>query len=254
MDKPIVEKIAEVLSRVFRQENVFYDSWSIQPGDEIIDKMNEGLKKCQFFFFFISHNSLTSNMVKLEWQNALMKENTSGMMRFIPVRIDDSALPDILLQKLYIDLFTNGLEIATRQIIDVVNGQKIYNPINSSVPNLRVYKYWHNKDLIIECHAIYYMEPIPDFAFITKNTEDEINFSAEAGMFRGGFGDFPVEGNTKVNACYMAFPEPITPHLQQIAIFKAKSESPIDIIAIFHLVGRNKWESIPVFNRPPSNL
>ncbi|NMB49512.1 MAG: TIR domain-containing protein [Bacteroidales bacterium] len=56
---------------IFGQENVFYDSWSIQPGDGIIDKMNDGLTQCKLFFFFVSNNSLNSEMVKLEWQNAL---------------------------------------------------------------------------------------------------------------------------------------------------------------------------------------
>ena len=69
-DKAIVEPIALRLAQVYGQNNVFYDSWSIQPGDGIIDKMNEGLTNCKFFFFFVSKNSLQSNMVKLEWQNA----------------------------------------------------------------------------------------------------------------------------------------------------------------------------------------
>lgn len=50
-DKPIVDTIAQSLSTVFGQENIFYDSWSIQPGDGIIDKMDKGLRKCKFFFF-----------------------------------------------------------------------------------------------------------------------------------------------------------------------------------------------------------
>lgn len=41
-DKPIVEPIAITLSTVYGMNNVFYDSWSMQPGEGIIDKMNEG--------------------------------------------------------------------------------------------------------------------------------------------------------------------------------------------------------------------
>jgi len=72
-DKPIVEPIAIKLATVFGMDNVFYDRWSMQPGEGIIDKMNEGLSQCKFFFFLFSKNSLASNMVKLEWQNALYK-------------------------------------------------------------------------------------------------------------------------------------------------------------------------------------
>ncbi len=44
-DKAIVEPIALRLRDIFGQESVFYDSWSIQPGDGIIDKMNDGLTR-----------------------------------------------------------------------------------------------------------------------------------------------------------------------------------------------------------------
>ena len=72
-DKRIVEPFANKLAEVFDRENVFYDSWSIQPGDGIIDKMESGLTDAKYFFFFVSENSLKSNMVKLEWQNAIIK-------------------------------------------------------------------------------------------------------------------------------------------------------------------------------------
>ena len=45
-DKPVVEQVALKLSAIYGQQNVFYDSWSIQPGDGIIDKMEEGLRNC----------------------------------------------------------------------------------------------------------------------------------------------------------------------------------------------------------------
>ena len=56
-DKPVVEQVALRLKSIYGIDKVFYDSWSIQPGDGIIDKMNEGLSNCKFFLFFISQNS-----------------------------------------------------------------------------------------------------------------------------------------------------------------------------------------------------
>ena len=40
-DKVLVEQVAVRLKDIFGQDKVFYDSWSIQPGDGIIDKMNQ---------------------------------------------------------------------------------------------------------------------------------------------------------------------------------------------------------------------
>jgi len=36
-DKGIVEPFAKGLAEIFGQDEVFYDSWSIQPGEGIID-------------------------------------------------------------------------------------------------------------------------------------------------------------------------------------------------------------------------
>lgn len=134
-DKIIVEPIAIKLREVFGQDNVFYDSWSIQPGDGIIDKMNEGLANCSLFYFFVSKNSLESFMVKLEWQNAVMRMS-NGKAKLIPVRIDDCLLPPILSQSLYIDLYTNGFDVALRQIIDIANGMNTFRPQYVSVSNI----------------------------------------------------------------------------------------------------------------------
>ena len=70
-DKPVVEPVAVSLAEIFGEEKVFYDSWSIRPGDGIIQKMNAGLTDPRFVFFFVSEASLISKMVELEWQTSL---------------------------------------------------------------------------------------------------------------------------------------------------------------------------------------
>ena len=104
-DKSIISPIAESFRKAFGDEKIFFDQWSIQPGDSIIEKMNNGLAACKVFFFFISKNSLSSKMVSLEWQNALMKSVKTKEIKFIPVKIDDCLMPMILMQNLYINLY-----------------------------------------------------------------------------------------------------------------------------------------------------
>ena len=131
LDKAVVEPIAVQLAAVFGKDNIFYDSWSIQPGDGIIDKMNIGLAEMTYFLFFISRNSLQSNMVKLEWQNALYK-TAKGKCKFIPIKIDDCVVPAILLQNLYIDFYNYGFDVGLSQLINVINGnQTSLTSINS---------------------------------------------------------------------------------------------------------------------------
>ncbi len=77
--------------------------------------MNNGLEAPEFVFFFVSANSLDSEMVKLEWQNAVYLA-TRGKNNIIPVRVDGTAMPPILLQTLYIDMHTIGASTADVKI------------------------------------------------------------------------------------------------------------------------------------------
>lgn len=39
-DKAVVEPIANRLAGLYGRDRIFYDSWSIQPGEGIIDKID----------------------------------------------------------------------------------------------------------------------------------------------------------------------------------------------------------------------
>jgi hypothetical protein len=135
MDKPVVEAVALKLANIFGQDQIFYDSWSIQPGQGIIDQMNIGLEAPDFVFFFVSAASLASGMVKLEWQNALYMAS-KGKTRVIPVRVDGSNMPALLMQSLYIDMHTIGLEAALAQIVSVTQGNVSFTPQHQGFSNL----------------------------------------------------------------------------------------------------------------------
>lgn len=97
--------------------------------------MEEGLTSCKFFFFFVSVNSLQSNMVKMEWQNAIFKA------ALIPLSLFQYEWIVVIChffspQNLYIDLFSNGLDVAIRQIVDVINGTNTYHIPASTFHNL----------------------------------------------------------------------------------------------------------------------
>lgn len=145
-DKDVVEPIAVRLKEVYGQENVFYDSWSIKPGENIIGKMNEGIKQCKYFFFFISNNSLNSSMVDLEWQSALYKA-AKDEIKFIPIKVDDCYPPQILISTLYIDMYSCGIENTLRDMFDIINNtntkdyRKEFNNLICKVKKIEKYKF-----------------------------------------------------------------------------------------------------------------
>lgn len=177
-DKGIVEPFANKLAEVFGMDNVFYDSWSIQPGDGIIDKMESGLKNAEYFFFFVSGNSLQSNMVKLEWQNAIMKAS-NGKVRFIPVRLDRSEMPALLTQTLYLDVYQNGFDIVLRQMIDVINGVNTYHGGSTTYENVKAHVKLSEKEAEILIYAETYMEPISRYGIVLANEESDITWECE---------------------------------------------------------------------------
>lgn len=171
-DKQIVEQFAIPLLEALGQDQVFYDSWSIQPGDGIIERMNSGLSDATLFLFFVSKNSLASRMVEMEWQNALIAK-AKGQLRFIPIRIDQAPIPAILQQTSFLDLFNNGLDVTRRQVLDIAKGNNIFQPIVSGFSNIVGTYTIAGEDLTITMNAVHFLEPACEFGFVTTSPLDD---------------------------------------------------------------------------------
>ncbi len=250
-DKPIVEPIAIRLKEYFGQNNVFYDSWSIKPGDGIINMMNEGLQNCKYFFFFVSKNSLESYMVKLEWQNAIMRAS-NGKTILVPVRIDNSEMPPLLAQTLYIDIYSNGIETGIRQIVDLVSSNNTFNAKYTSVKNICAkFLTKTSKEIEIEISANYFMEPIVQYIFATTNSKDEISYTCKnCNITESKFseGIVTIANGQKLNGILLKFPDVLVPNFPQIAHFESLKENPIFITDVFHEKKQNDWELLPLMN------
>lgn len=248
-DKPVVEQIAIRLKDVFGQDKVFYDSWSIQPGDGIVDRMNEGLGDCELFLFFVSKNSLQSKMVELEWQNALIKA-TQGKTKIIPVKMDDCMMPPILMQSLYIDLFGQGLEVALRQILDVTSGKNTFQGGPQEFSNLRAYTYNSEGKTIVECHAEFYLEPISSFLFMVNNSKDELKFSSRSSsMYRGGFNEnVKLENGAVFNCQAMAVERATSPGFPFVVEITPSEGVEVKLAAVMHEKKQGMYKMIPLVN------
>lgn len=250
-DKLIVDSIAQRLAAVFGQERIFYDSWSIQPGDGIIDKMNAGLTECKFFFLFVSKRSLQSGMVKLEWQNALLK-STRGETKIIPVRLDDVLLPAVLLQTLYIDIFTQGFETGLRQMIDVASGRSTYRPSgDASFQNVRAYLSRSPGAIQVEFRAEAYMEPHSRYLILLENTENEVSWTAVGeGQFESGFNaGISLNDGRVVNGLLMARQSATSPGFPFVTEVKSKGNAEIKFIGAMRIAARDQFIGIPVIEQ-----
>ena len=178
-DKDVVEQIAVRLREVFGENNVFYDSWSIKPGESIIGKMNDGLANCKWFFYFISNNSLKSSMVDLEWQTALYKATKEGI-RFIPVKVDDCYPPQILLNTLYLDLYIDGIENTLRNMVDLINESDSKNYKTKFENLLCIIHKVNMNELKIKIEALKLLEPNTAFVFAFSNECEDIDLNCDS--------------------------------------------------------------------------
>ena len=247
-DKPLVEAVALKLAEIFSQDQVFYDSWSIGPGDGIIDQMNNGLQAPEFVFFFVSANSLESGMVRIEWQNALYSAS-KGKTRIVPVRVDGSEMPPVLKQTLFIDMHTVGLEAAIAEIVSVTQGHASFTPKHQGFSNLSYTKVTTQVGSVeITIQASHLMEPNPHFGFVTQNAEEEIGWSMQNNQpFIGGFNkSAATHASIAANVISMRpMGGTLTPHHPFRTTFVKKGEAHLRIVAVFHQRNENDWVPVP---------
>jgi hypothetical protein len=244
-DKFIVENFAISLSNIFGQDKVFYDSWSIQPGDGILDKMNAGLTTCEFFLFFVSENSLKSKMVQLEWQNALMKSTIKGI-KFIPIRIDNSDMPVLLMQSLYIDIYGAGVDAATRQIIDVISRKNTYSP-QAKFSNLRASGILKDNEFNLTVEATKFMEPITSFLLVFDNEITDFEFDIPGDNSYQSSDICPVElgGGKFGSGKALGLHRPMTPgHPFHVSIVLPE-EIEFNFVKVMHEISKAQWVEVP---------
>ena len=245
-DKPLIEQVELRLADAFGQTNVFYDSWSIQPGEGIIDRMSDALGQCTHFFFFVSANSLKSRMVSLEWQNALFKA-THGQCKLIPVRCDSSEMPPIMAQSLYVDLFTVGLDAALAQIADVVRGHNTYRAPSQSFSNLVFSVSGSDKELVVEIKAKHFLEPIGSVLVLIENEVHEFEAKPiNEDPYKGGFNaDVRLNTGATTNGFLVTVFRGITPLMPLRVQLIAKDGYAIRFRGILHQKSHDHWEAVP---------
>lgn len=249
-DKPLVEAVALKLASIFGQDQVFYDSWSIKPGDGIIDQMDKGLEAPEFVFFFVSKNSLSSGMVKLEWQNALYSAS-KGKTRIVPVRIDSSEMPAVLKQTLFIDMHTVGLDAATAQIVSVTQGNASFTPQHLGFSNLSYTKNNATDGSVeITVKASHLMEPNPHFLLIIRNPEDELEWEmVNKQPFLGGYHKDAftmTNGGTASAIAFRPLGSALTPNFPLRFRVKPRGAAPVEFLGLQHQKGETEWVPVPV--------
>lgn len=113
-DKEQAKKIASKLKNA--NLDVWYDEWSLQPGDSLVDKIEKGIADSNTLLVLLSKESLKSRWVKSEINAFLNRSLSERNISIIPVLLEKVEVPPLLRDRLYIDL-TKEQEVGLSQLI-----------------------------------------------------------------------------------------------------------------------------------------
>ena len=105
LDKRFVSRLASDLA--VRGIPVWFDSWELEIGDSLYDRIFEGIDNGTFLLIGLSANALQSRWVTRELNAALAKEDRIGRKVILPIKIGERDVPLSIADRLYVD-FTKG--------------------------------------------------------------------------------------------------------------------------------------------------
>jgi hypothetical protein len=246
-DEKSVSLIAQRFADVFGKDHVFFDKWSMRPGDSIIGKMNDGLTNCTHFIFFISKNSVSSEMVSLEWKAALLKKSKQ-QLTFIPIRLDQSEVPTILKDTVYLDATKVDVEQLVRQIVDVIKGKDQEENLEE-FHNLQATVVFDGQDkMSVEIRATTFMEPQTEFYFFFLGHKDNFNFKVTSdAMFISSVKDGPEPDSLgQTTIIVLSVSRALSLGFPFRARFSTKDGSPLKSLIIAHPISENVLKQVPV--------
>lgn len=101
-DREVVDRIVAALKE--DGHDIWMDALRLKPGDNISAKIEEGLNQAEALIVVISENSFRSPWVQQEFSAIALQQISKRERKIIPVKIDQSAVPSYLADRVYLDL------------------------------------------------------------------------------------------------------------------------------------------------------
>jgi hypothetical protein len=119
--------------------DVWFDEWEIRAGDSIPGKLDEGLVAFDTFILLWSAHASRSQWVRRELESAIHRGMENPSMRIIPVRLDETDLPALLLPLRRLDLFElRGVGEVVREVMDFASERDRIRAIQSVLGSAQI--------------------------------------------------------------------------------------------------------------------
>lgn len=110
-DKSFVRMLSDELMTI--GHSVWFDEWKIRAGENIVQKVSEGISSADYVLVILSEFSVKSGWVEKEWQTKYWDEIQENKVYVIPVLYKECLIPPLLKLKKYADFskdYNDGLE------------------------------------------------------------------------------------------------------------------------------------------------
>jgi hypothetical protein len=94
-DASEAQRLAAELRR--RGHDVWLDSWMIDIGDSIVERMNEGLSSSSYLVMCYSSNGTLTPWMSREWMSALARQLSGEKISLLPVLLAGGGKPPAIL-------------------------------------------------------------------------------------------------------------------------------------------------------------
>jgi TIR domain len=116
-DKQLILTLAADL--VSRGIPVWLDSWEMETGDSLYQRLFDGLDESTFLILALSPHAVVSKWVKKELNAALAKEDKLRRKVILPIKLAECEVPLAIADRLYAD-FTTGYLAALERLETVL--------------------------------------------------------------------------------------------------------------------------------------
>jgi hypothetical protein len=116
-DKDFARRLAQDLQT--NALNTWLDEMILHTGDSIIGGISDGLKEADYLVVVLSAASARSQWVQMELNAALMQQMENKGIIILPARIDDTALPPLLRDRIYAD-FRRDYRLGLNSLLQVL--------------------------------------------------------------------------------------------------------------------------------------
>jgi small GTP-binding protein len=144
-DKATIHDLAERLKADGLR--VWFDSWELQPGDNIPAKIEEGLEYSRVLLLCMSVNAFGSDWTQLEAGTFRFRDPLNKERRFIPLRLDETPIKGSLTQFLYIGWLPEDREQSYKKLLDACRPPAQQPVMKAGVANVQF------RENIIQLHT-----------------------------------------------------------------------------------------------------